>query len=115
MSVEEVCLNGVQIEPSTRFVHKRRQTCRRIVSATLADPLDGLFQADFQLDVHPESSSGRWALTGRHDFVRKSIVGPYLPDKITGTDQITGTNLQAFPGLASDVTLTCVQWRWRAN
>lgn len=109
MSVEKVRLNGVQIEPPTRFIHERRQTCRRIVSTTLTDPLDGLFQADFQSDVHPESSSGRWVPTGRRDLVQQSIVGPYLPDKITGTD------LQALPGLPSDVTLTLVQWHWRAN
>src|SRR5512147_930951 len=55
MTVEEVCLNGIQVEPPTRFVHQRRQTCRRIVSAALADPLDGLFQADLQLNVHAAS------------------------------------------------------------
>lgn len=109
MSVEKVCLNGVQIEPPTRFVHERCQTRRRIVSATLADPLDGLFQADFQLDVHPASSSGRRAPTGRRDRVEQSIVGPYLPDKIAGTD------LQALPGLASDGTVVRVRWRRRAN
>jgi hypothetical protein len=47
--------------------------------------------------------------TGRRDLVQQSIVGPYLPDKITGTD------LQALPGLPSDVTLTLVQWHRRAN
>lgn len=52
MTIEEFCLNRVQVEPPTRVVHERRQTFRRIVSAALADPLDGLLQAGFQLNVH---------------------------------------------------------------
>lgn len=58
MTVEEVCLNWTQVEPPARFVHERRQTCRWIVSPALADPLDSLLQADFQLNVHAVSRPG---------------------------------------------------------
>jgi hypothetical protein len=47
MAVQVVCLDRVEVEASTRFINERRYPRGRIVPAALADPLDGLSQADF--------------------------------------------------------------------
>jgi len=90
MAVQEVRLDGVEVEASTRFIHERGQTRRRIVAAALADPLDRLFQTDFQLCVHSGPSPGTRASAGlRAVFHRK-----YSRSNPSGQDHRTLPNLR---------------------
>lgn len=84
MTVQKVCLDGVEVEASTRFIHERRYARGRIVPAALIDPLDRFFQTDFQLDVHsgPRPAAGCPPVTALSSI--GSIVGRFRPDKVTG-------------------------------
>jgi len=94
MAVQEVRLDGVEVEPSAGFIHERRQTRRRIVSAALADPLDRLFQTDFQLYVHSGPSPGKRASAGlRAVFHRK-----YSRSNPSGQDHRTHRTLPDLAG-----------------
>ena len=58
MAVQEVRLDGVEVEPSTGFVHQGRQTRRGVVRPPLADPLDRFLQADLEMDIHSDPPRG---------------------------------------------------------